>query len=196
VADADSPAGWRGIDELAALVGAYCWTEQHIFAATGLWAAASRAGDGDTAGAEARVWCAAASRRHGELATRWADRLPVRAGVDAGALVTAPSGALANAFAELVAEPEATAGVAALVGAVLPALDAVYGAHLGTASPVSEASVLEVLTGARREVAGEIRGGRALVEALPEGLAQGGDLGVQVERAFAGTDVFPGVRPS
>ncbi len=112
------------------------------------------------------------------------------------ALVTAPSGALANAFAEVVAEPEATTGVVALVGAVLPALDGVYRAHLGSASPVSEASVLEVLTGARRELVAEIRGGRALVEGLPEGWPLGGDLAVQFERAFAETDVFPGVRPS
>jgi hypothetical protein len=196
VADGSSPARWRGIDELAALVGTYCWIERHIFVMTGLWAAASGADDGDTAGAEARVWCAASSRRHGDLAARWAGRLPVRAGVDACALVRAPSGALGDAFAELVAVPEATAGLAPLVEAVLPALDAVYRAHLESASPVSEASVLEVLTGARREVAAEIRGGRALVEALPEGSAQADHLGVQVERAFAETDVFPGVRPS
>ena len=41
MADASTAAGWRGIDELAALVGAYCWTEQHIFAVSGLWAARS-----------------------------------------------------------------------------------------------------------------------------------------------------------
>jgi len=200
VADAIGAAGWRGIDELAALVGAYCWTEQHIFAVSGLWAARSGEVEGDgaanAAGSEVRVWCAAASRRHGELATLWADRLPVRAGVDACALVTAPPGPLADAFAELVAEPLTLAGAAALVEGLLPALDAVYGTHLESASPVSEAPVLEVLTGARRAVAAEIRGGRALIDALPEGLTQRGHLGQKFERAFAETGVFPAVRPS
>ncbi len=200
MAEASSPAGWRSIDQLAALVGAYCWTEQHIFAVSGKWAAGSTAAEGNgagtAAGAEARVWCAAASRRHGELAARWADRLPVRAGVDACALVTAPAGPLADAFAALVSAPQALTGVAALVDALLPALDAVYGAHLESASPVSEAPVLEVLTGARRAVAAEIRGGRALIQALPGGPAQRGDLGEKFERAFVETDVFPAVRPS
>ena len=87
-------AGWRGIDELAALVGHYGWLEARLFELTGRWATAP-AGDGaapDGRADELRVWCAAASRRHGELAAHWAQRLPVRAGVDAGALVVAPVG--------------------------------------------------------------------------------------------------------
>ena len=60
----------------------------------------------------------------------------------------------------------------ALVDDRLPRLDGVYGAHLGSASPVSEAPVLEVLVGARRVLAGEIRGGRPSSRACP-GLGTG-----------------------
>ena len=58
-----------------------------------------------TAGSSRRcgVWCAGVSRRHGLLAARWAERLPVRAGVDAAALVTAPAGPLAEALDALAA---------------------------------------------------------------------------------------------
>ena len=45
------------------------------------------------------------------------------------ALVRAPPGPLADAFAELMALSDAPLGVAALVEAVLPWLDAVYAAH-------------------------------------------------------------------
>ncbi len=95
-----------------------------------------------------RFWCAAVARRHGELATRWAERLPVRAGVDAGALVRPPSAEMAEAFERLGALDEVGAGAAVLVSAVLPRLGEIYGAHLATASPVSEGSVAEVLADA------------------------------------------------
>ena len=85
----DEGSTWRTIDELAALVGAYCWIEHRIFEVTGAWATGSRPADDDVA--ELRVWAAATSRRHGTLAGRWAERLPVRAGVDAAALVEAPA---------------------------------------------------------------------------------------------------------
>ena len=66
--------------------------------------------------------------------------------------------------------------MAALVGAVLPGLLGVYGAHLRTASPVSEAPVLEVLAGAQRSWAAEIASGRVLLEGSPEGLTRDGAL--------------------
>jgi hypothetical protein len=160
------PAGWRGIDELAALVGHYDWLEGRLFELTGRWstAPASDRTAPDVLADELRVWCAAASRRHAELAARWAQRLPVRAGVDAEALVVAPSGPLAEAMDALGAEVELREGVAALVGTVLPWLGEAYGRHAAVASPVSEAAVLEVLTEARRAIEGEIRGGRSLLE--------------------------------
>jgi hypothetical protein len=184
---------WRGIAELAELVGAYCWLERRVFALTGAWASGP---EGDVAGApERRVFCAAVSRRHGALAGQWADRLPVRAGVDAAALVRAPTDALAAALEELDAVA-AEAGLGALIGGVLPALHRAYGAHLRAAPAVSEAPVLEVLVRAHREVGGEIRGGCALLERFPGGAEQAAPLMRACERAFAEAAVFPAVRPS
>ena len=123
--------------------------------------------------AELRVWCAAASRRHGALATRWAERLPVRAGIDPAELVRAPAGPLAGALDTLAAAPDGLLWAGALVATVLPRVGGVYEAHLRTGSPVSEGSVLEVLVEACRELAGEIRGGRALLEGLAEAIGTG-----------------------
>ena len=182
------------------MVGAYCWTEQRLFAITGEWATAPRADDAAGGAAELRVWCAATSRRHGALATRWEERLPRRAGVDAADLVTAPSGPLAPRLERLAVGPDLRRSVAALVEGVLPALDAVYSTHMRAASPVSEGPVLEVLAGAHREVSAEIRGGRTLMRGLGEGLDEGSDgyakFGEFFERVFNQTGVFPAVRPS
>ena len=190
---------WRGIDELAELVGVYCWVENRIFEICGAWASApdndrrSRSDDPDPA---LRVWCAAVSRRHGLLAARWAERLPVRAGVDAAALVAAPPGPLPDALDALGTGADLSAGVAALVQTVLPRLQAVYAAHGHTATPVSEAPVLEVLAAAQRVVGGEVVVGRALVEGTAEGLTRDAVLGEALERAFAATSVFPAVPTS
>ena len=201
MADATTDAAraeWRTIDELAGLVGAYCWVEHRIFELTGAWA--TRPGVSEEAdaagGAELRVFWAATSRRHGALAARWAERLPVRAGVDAAALVTAPAGPLAGALGTLAAEPDPGARTDALVGSVLPLLATVYGAHLGTASPVSEGPVMEVLVEARRESAAEVRGGTAILGAFPPGSEGAARLRAGIEQAFEGTGVFPAVRPS
>ena len=158
------PEPWRGIDELAGLIGAYCWVEKRIFELSGAWA--SGPGDGPDGGLEPalRIWCAGVSRRHGLLAARWAERLPVRAGVDRAALVAAPAGPLAGALEAMATMPDARAGVATMVQTVLPRLRAVYGLHRRTASPVSEGSVLEVLTAAQQDLTAEISSGRALLE--------------------------------
>jgi hypothetical protein len=187
--------GWRTIEELAALVGAYCWLEHRIFEVTGAWATAPGPVDEDVA--ELRVWSAATSRRHGALAGRWAERLPVRAGVGSGALVTAPAGprGLAEAFEELGATKEPAVGVSAMVETVLPWVGGVYGSHLGAATPVSEASVMEVLVEARREGSAEIRGGRSLLGRLPAAGKPSRHLGREFKRAFAPESVFPAVRP-
>jgi hypothetical protein len=183
---------WRGIDELAALVGAYSWVENRIFEVSGVWATAPGRADGAALAPALRVWCAGVSRRHGELAVRWAERLPLRAHVDGGALlVTAPTGPLAGALDALAAGPDARVGVATLVGSVLPGVQGVYGAHLRTASSVSEAPVLEVLAGAHRELADEIRRGDALLEASADRLTRDAALGAEFERAFSETGVFP-----
>ena len=195
MADAATGADWRTIDQLAGLVGAYCWVEHRIFELTGAWATGP-SGAGTAGEAELRVFWAAASRRHGALAGRWAERLPVRAGVDAAALVAAPAGPLRGAFGTLAAEPDPGARAHALVGAALPLLAAVYGAHLETASPVSEGPVMEVLVEARRESAAEVRGGTAVLGALVEVSEGAARLRAEIERAFEGTGVFPAVRPS
>jgi hypothetical protein len=151
---------WRGIDELAELIGGYCWVEKGIFEAAGAWA--TGVGDGGLEPA-VRVWCAGVSRRHGLLAARWAEHLPVRAGVDRAALVVPPDGSLADALALATVAPAAGVGVAALIETVLPRLQAAYQAHSQTPNPVSEAPILEVLAGAPRDLADEISGGRALL---------------------------------
>jgi hypothetical protein len=192
---------WRGIDELAGLVGAYCWVENRIFEVSGNWATEaghdSDGGDPDGGLEPAlRVWCAGVSRRHGLLAARWAERLPVRAGVDRWALVTAPAGPLAGALGAMAATPDARVGVETLVQSVFPRLRAIYGLHRRTASPVSEGSVLEVLAEAQQDLMAEISTGRALLQGGPEGLTRDAALGPEVERAFAETSVFPAVPAS
>jgi hypothetical protein len=186
---------WRTIDELAALVGAYCWLEQRIFEVTGAWATGPRAADDDSA--ELRVWSAATSRRHGVMAGRWAERLPVRAGVDAAALVTAPAQpeGLTEALEELGATKELELGVFALVETVLPWVGGVYGSHLAVANPVSEASVMEVLVEARRAGSAEIRGGRTLLRRRSGAGTPSRHLAEVIKQAFDPNRVTPAVRP-
>ena len=193
--DVDTGRAWRGIDELAGLVGVYCWVENRIFEVSGAWA--TEAGQ-DQGGLEPalRVWCAGVSRRHGLLAASWAERLPVRAGVDAAALVTAPAGPLAGALGAMAATPDARVGVETLVQSVFPRLRAIYGLHRRTASPVSEGSVLEVLAAAQQDLTAEISTGRGLLQGGPGALTRDAALGPQIERAFAETSVFPAVPAS
>jgi hypothetical protein len=145
--------------------------------------------------AECRVWCAASSRRHGSLAGRWAEHLPVRAGVDAAALVIAPDGPLAPALEELAAT-KAVGGFGLLAETVLPWLGGVYDSHLGRASPVSEAPVREVLVEARHAAVGEIRGGQSLLQRLPAAVQPSRHVRTAFERAFVGSGILPAVRSS
>ncbi len=189
----DELAGWRGIDALAALVGHYGWLEWRIFELTGDWAA--RPG-GD---AELQVWCAAVARRHGDLSTRWAERLPVRAGVDAGALVRAPAPEVATALDRLGDLADAAEALGVLVATVLPWLAGIYGAHLETASPVREAPVAEVLVESRRNALGETWSGRSVVRNLGDRAARAAraeDLVTDFEQAFNNSYVFPAVPAS
>jgi hypothetical protein len=151
---------WRSVDLLAQLVGGYCWVEQRIFEAAGAWATDDGGGSLEP---PARVWCAGVSRRHGEWAAHWAERLPVRAGVDRAALVVPPTGPLAAAVGQLAEAVDGRSAVTALLRSVLPQLEAAYDAHRVAPNPVSEATVLEVLEGARSDVAAEIRSGAALL---------------------------------
>ncbi len=191
---AEADPAWRSIDELAELVGAYCWLEHRIFELAGAWATGPADGDGAAAGLH--VWCAAASRRHGDLAQRWSEHLPVRAGVAPAELVRAPAGALAGALDALAAEPDDLARTGTLIETVLPRVGGVYESHARTGRPVSEGPVLEVLGQARRELAGEIRSGRTLLQGLGRGSRRQEVLEADIERAFDVTRVFPAVRPS
>jgi hypothetical protein len=193
-------SSWRTIDELGSLVGAYCWVERRLFEVTGAWASEPTAGEAqvDPADGELRLWCAATSRRHGALASRWAERLPVRAGVDAAALVAPPErpAGLVEGFEELAGAQELAIGFGALVESVLPWVVAVYGTHLAVASPVAEASVMEVLAAAGRGGRAEIRNGRFLLERLEGAGTPSRHLGKTLERAFDDRAVRPGVRPA
>jgi hypothetical protein len=202
----EAGAGHRSIEQLAGLVGRYCWVEHRLFEVTGAAATAPAVVTGDPGEAECRVWFAAASRRHGALAAGWTEHLPVRAGLDRDALVAAPTGPLPGMLDELsaTAKRDPSHGLAGLVEGVLPGLAAIYGAHLEEASPVSETPVIERLVEARRAVLGEIRGGLALLQGLRVGdkgggkkaLTQEGKAARIVERAFDGFGVFPAVPPS
>ena len=192
-AEAGEPEAWRDIDALAALVGSYGWLECRLFEVVGAWAARA---EGDAA---LRVWCATTARRHGELAARWAERLPVRAGVDADALVRPPSADWADAFERLAALADVAAGTAVLVSAVLPRLGELYRAHLETASAVREAAVAEVLADASRIAAGEARSGHFVVRNFGDGIdpaAPAAHLVTVFERFFDNLRVFPAVRAS
>jgi hypothetical protein len=198
--------GHRSMEQLAGLVGRYCWAEHRLFEVTGAAATAPAVVTGDSGEAECRVWFAAASRRHAAFAARWAEHLPVRAGVDRDALMAAPTGPLPGLLDEwaATAERDPSHGLAGLVEGVLPGLAGIYGAHLEGASPASEAPVIERLVEARRAVLGEIKGGRALLQGLPVGdkgsgktaQTQGRKVARIVERAFEGFGVFPAVPPS
>ena len=187
--------GWRTIDELAALVGAYCWLEHRIFEVAGAWA--TRPGPVDGELAELRVWAAAASRRHGALAGRWAECLPVRAGVESAALVAAPAEpeGLAGGFDELEATDDLAAGVSVLAETVLPWVGGVYGSLLTLATPVSEGPVMEVLAEARREVSAEIQGGRTLLDRFAERGKPSRRLAEVFKRALAAKRVSPAAWP-
>jgi hypothetical protein len=192
------PVVWRNIDELARLVGRYCWTEHRIFELAGAWATAPAADAADaahTVGAEVRVWCAAVSRRHGDLARSWAERLPVRAGLDPAAFVV-PSAELESAFDALGAVSDPVCGAGVLAGPVLAGLDAVYAAHLETASAVSEGPVAEVLVAARLTLAADRASGHALLRGMQAAGEDGPSLRDGFERAFEEIGIFPAVRPS
>ncbi len=193
--EARETSGWRTIDELAALIGVYCWLEQRIFELAGAWATGPEAEGADLA--ELRVWSAAASRRHGALAGRWAERLPTRAGVDAAALVAAPAEPpeLAEALEVLAATKELAVGVGSLVETVLPWVGGLYGSHLARATPVSEGPVMEVLVEARREGVAEIAGGRALLGRLGRAGTPSGHGAESLRRPFAAMGISPAVRP-
>jgi hypothetical protein len=171
---------WRGIDDLARRVGAYCWAEHRVFELTGRWA--SGAGD-----PEIRVFFSVASARHAAWSAQWRDRLPVRAGVDVAALVAAPGPGAAEAASLLEGQEDPVLQLAGLVTVLLPGLRSAYGAHLAQASPVSEGPVIAVLGQIGWAGDTEVAQGRALLEDRL-GLAEGGAGAVAGAVGSAGAD--------
>ena len=191
-----APRAWRGIDELAELIGAYCWVENRIFELSGAWATGASASPGGGLPPALRVWCAGLSRRHGLLAARWAERLPVRAGVDRAALVAAPPGPWPGRSTRWPPHPTPGSAWRRWSRPCSPACRPSTSVHGQTATPVSEGSVLEVLAGAHRDLAAEISGGRALLEGSADGLTRDAALGRSGRTGVCRNHVFPAVHAS
>jgi hypothetical protein len=102
-AEHGGPTPFRTIEELAACCGHYCWLERSLFALAGDRASRPDADEGEPIAPEVRLALSELSARHALWATQWRDRLPVRAGVDAEALVTPPPGPLGAVVDLLVA---------------------------------------------------------------------------------------------
>jgi hypothetical protein len=201
---------FRSIGELAELCGHYCWVERRVFELTGSRASGPETGDrgadrpvadGPGAGdAEVRVVLSEMSARHGLFAAQWHDRLPVRAGVDAEALIVPPPGPVEEALDLIASAPGLALVLGGLATQFLPRLREAYGRHLAQASPVSEAPVRAVLEWAVLSLGDEIRLARTLVQRLEpdcEGARSVESFGGVVQRLFGNAeDSFPGARAS
>jgi hypothetical protein len=204
VAGEASPAAgieFRTIGALAERCGHYCWGEGALFALLGDRASREVDADGGRPVApEVRLVLSAMAARRAFLAGQWRDRLPVRAGVDAAALVTPPPGPTAAAVELLVAELDPLLVLAGVVEQLLPRLLDTYRAHLAQASPVSEAPVRAVLDCAIGVTGTDIRDARTLlqrVELPGDGASELAEFVSRLERALEGDDdVFPAARAS
>ena len=193
-------SGFRTIGELAELCGHYCWVERQVFELTGSRASRPETGDPDAGEAEVRVVLSEMSARHGLFAAQWHDRLPVRAGVDAEALIVPPPGPVEEALDLIASAPRLALVLGGLATQFLPRLREAYGRHLAQASVVSEAPVRAVLEWAVLSLGGEIRLAGALVQRLEpagEGARTVEDFGGVVQRLLGSAeDTFPGARAS
>ena len=202
---ASGAATFRSIGDLAQLCGYYCWVEHRVFELTGSRASRpapgdSEAGDAEAGEAEVRVVLSQMSARHGLFAAQWHDRLPVRAGVDAEALIVPPPGRVDEALDLIASAPRLALVLGGLATQFLPRLRDAYGRHLAEASPVSEAPVRAVLGWAALSLEEEIR----LAGLVVQRLAPDGERARSVE-SFDGlvqrllgnaADTFPGARAS
>ena len=212
-ADVDAATGtatFRPIGELAELCGHYCWVERRIFELTGSRASLPGSGDPETgdpeagvaeAGeAEVRVVLSQMSARHALFAAQWHDRLPVRAGVDAEALIVPPPGPVGGALDLIAAAPGLALVLGGLATQFLPRLRDAYGRHLALASPVNEAPVRAVLEWAVLSLGQEVRLAGPLLQRLVldgEGARSAGSFGGLVQRLLGNADdTFPGARAS
>jgi hypothetical protein len=203
--DATATATLRSIGELAALCGHYCWVERRIFELTGSRASRPAAGGAETGGPghddpEVRVVLSEMSARHAQLTAQWHDRLPVRAGVEAGALIVPPPGPVSEVLDLNESAPHLAPVLGGLATQFLPWLRDAYGRQLAGASPVSEAPVRAVLDAGVRVLEDEIRLGGLLVQRLApggEGAELVGSFGGLIQRLLGSSGhTFPGARAS
>jgi hypothetical protein len=172
-ADASLP-----LETTAALVGEYRWIETALYATLGAWVV-------DLPLAGVQVHLDAQSMRHAWHAELFADRLPVRSGVDPDAL-TRPSPAAAALLAamdgvepvgdgpgaswppegEAVPRPGALPRLAGLYRVVLPRLVTTYTRHLWVTSPVADAPLRRALTLVLRDATEDWMAGERLVQRL------------------------------
>jgi hypothetical protein len=155
---------FRTIGDLAARCGHYSWLESSLFALLGDRACGAGPDEGRPVVPEVRVVLSEMSARRALLAERWRDRLPVRAGVDAAALITPPPGPIAAAVGLLAEEPDPRLVLGGVVDQLLPRLLEAYRADLAQASPVSEGPVRAVLGCAIGATGSDIERGRSLLE--------------------------------
>jgi hypothetical protein len=196
-------ATFRSIGELAELCGHYCWVERRLFALTGSRASGPDPGDPEAGGpdtAEIRVVLSQMSAAHGFLAAQWRDRLPVRAGVDAEALIVSPPGPVAEVLDLIESEPGLAPVLAGVALRFLPWLLDSYDRTLAQASPVNEAPVRAVLEWAAQSMGREIQLAGALLDRLAPAGGEGGsgeNFGAAVQRLLGRPrDRFPGARAS
>jgi hypothetical protein len=191
---------FRTIDELAVRCGHYCWLEHQLFVCTGRWASAPAATGATAIEAEIRVCFSAMSSWHGFLAGQWRDRLPIRAGIDAAALIVPPSEPIAEAFDLLGAAPGLLVALGALVDPVLPALRLAYEQETTLVAPTSERPVIGLLDLARPATLGEIEAATELRErAAPDALEaqEVTDLRGGLQRLFTSNGgIFPAASAS
>ena len=191
---------FRSIGELAELCGHYCWVERRLFELSGSRASGPVSGEPEPGDPEVRVVLSEMSARHGFLAAQWRDRLPVRADVDADALIAPPAGSAREALDLIESEPRLLLVLGGLAGLFLPRLVDSYARHLAQASPVSEGPVRAVLECAA------LSAGREMVRARPlgQGCAPGrgraesaGDGSSLLQRLLGErSDIIPAARVS
>jgi hypothetical protein len=205
MAEGTAAPPFRPIGELAELCGHYCWVERRIFEVTGRRASRPATGDPDTGDDDAgdpeiRVVLHQMSAAHGFLAAQWRDRLPVRAGVDAEALIVPPPGPLDEVLELIESEPGLATVLEVVALQALPWLLDSYEQNLERASPVSEAPVRAVLEQAARSTGCEIRLAGVLLDRLAQAGERAGsdrNSGALAQRLLeSARDSFPGARAS
>ncbi|MDA8282486.1 MAG: hypothetical protein M0Z42_04110 [Actinomycetota bacterium] len=173
------------LDESAAMVGGHCWIERRLFEVLGAWGAAAGA-----AGVVAML------DRHSQhaawRAAQWWDRLPVLAGVDREALVTAPAGwevLLGLAGGHLQA-PDGDAALLAVAHRVaLPRLVARYRGHRGQATAVADGPVIRTLAQVAHDARSDWEEGESFLQDLVvdgDSLAAASEASRSAEGSFVG----------